>query len=89
MVLGRVFKPMLADRVTDLSNIEQLMKKKPFCVETKYDGERMQVRFVAVFFATCIFQLVYFCSGILTILLYFMKSIFMAHCVATLQNNVS
>ena len=41
--MGRVFKPMLADRVTDLNNIERLMKNKPFCVETKYDGERMQV----------------------------------------------
>ena len=43
VVLGRVFKPMLADRVTDLNNVEQLMNRKPFCVETKYDGERMQV----------------------------------------------
>ena len=42
-MIGRVFKPMLADRVTDLNNVEQLMNRKPFCVETKYDGERMQV----------------------------------------------
>ena len=46
-MLGRVFKPMLADRVTDLNNIEQLMKGKPFCVETKYDGERMQVKYMS------------------------------------------
>ena len=34
---------MLADRVSDMRNIESLMKNKPFFVETKYDGERMQV----------------------------------------------
>lgn len=34
---------MLADRVTNLSRVEQLMKEKPFFVETKYDGERLQV----------------------------------------------
>ena len=41
--LGDVFKSMLADRISDLSNVGILMKNKPFYVETKYDGERMQV----------------------------------------------
>eukprot|EP00116_Pleurobrachia_bachei_P004551 sb/3464813/ len=41
--LGQVFKPMLADRVTDIERIETLLSNREFIVETKYDGERMQV----------------------------------------------
>ena len=38
-----MFKPMLADRVTDIERIEALLNNREFIVETKYDGERMQV----------------------------------------------
>lgn len=36
------FKPMLADRCS-IKNVIKIMKEKEFYIETKYDGERMQL----------------------------------------------
>lgn len=47
--LNQVFKPMVADRITDLSNAVQCLDNEPFFVETKYDGERIQVRSLLCF----------------------------------------
>ncbi|KAI9356237.1 ATP dependent DNA ligase domain-containing protein [Zopfochytrium polystomum] len=43
VVLNTPFKPMLSKSAKSISSIERLMKHKVFWIETKLDGERMQL----------------------------------------------